>query len=85
MQPTVTPFFHRPTGTWTYVVSDPVAREAAVIDPVLDFDWRSGRTGTASADSSSHGTPVARSPPVRESQPCSTTPCGWMGCGAPGR
>ncbi len=50
MQPTVTPFFHAPTGTWTYVVSDPVSREAAVIDPVLDYDWRSGRTGTSSAD-----------------------------------
>jgi glyoxylase-like metal-dependent hydrolase (beta-lactamase superfamily II) len=50
MQPTVTPFFHQPTGTWSYVVSDPVAREAAVIDPVLDYDWRSGRTGTATSD-----------------------------------
>jgi glyoxylase-like metal-dependent hydrolase (beta-lactamase superfamily II) len=50
MQPTVTPFFHSPTGTWTYVVSDPASREAAVIDPVLDYDWRSGRTGTSFAD-----------------------------------
>jgi glyoxylase-like metal-dependent hydrolase (beta-lactamase superfamily II) len=50
MQPTVTPFFHRPTGTWSYVVADPATRQAAVIDPVLDYDWRSGRTGTASAD-----------------------------------
>jgi len=50
MQPTVTPFFHRPTGTWSYVVADSATREAAVIDPVLDYDWRSGRTGTASAD-----------------------------------
>ena len=50
MQPTVTPFFHQPTGTWSYVVSDSVAREAAVIDPVLDYDWRSGRTGTAAPD-----------------------------------
>jgi glyoxylase-like metal-dependent hydrolase (beta-lactamase superfamily II) len=50
MQPTVTPFFHSPTGTWTYVVSDTASREAAVIDPVLDYDWRSGRTGTVSAD-----------------------------------
>jgi glyoxylase-like metal-dependent hydrolase (beta-lactamase superfamily II) len=50
MNPLVTPFFHTPTGTWTYVLSDPAAREAAVIDPVLDYDWRSGRTGTASAD-----------------------------------
>ena len=50
MRPTVAPFFHQPTGTWTYVVSDPASRDAAVIDPVLDYDWRSGRTGTASAD-----------------------------------
>jgi glyoxylase-like metal-dependent hydrolase (beta-lactamase superfamily II) len=47
---TVKPFYHRPTGTWTYVVSDPATREAAVIDPVLDFDWRSSRTGTMAAD-----------------------------------
>jgi glyoxylase-like metal-dependent hydrolase (beta-lactamase superfamily II) len=50
MQPIVAPFFHAPTGTWTYIVSDPVSRHAAVIDPVLDYDWRSGRTGTAAAD-----------------------------------
>jgi glyoxylase-like metal-dependent hydrolase (beta-lactamase superfamily II) len=50
MQPSVTPFFHEPTGTWTYVVADLSAREAAVIDPVLDYDARAGRTGTASAD-----------------------------------
>jgi len=50
MQPTVTPFFHPPTGTWTYVASDPGSRDAAVVDPVLDYDWRSGRTGTATAD-----------------------------------
>jgi glyoxylase-like metal-dependent hydrolase (beta-lactamase superfamily II) len=50
MQPSVTPIFHKPTNTWTYVVADPATREAAVIDPVLDYDWRSARTGTASAD-----------------------------------
>ena len=50
MQPSVTPIFHKPTSTWTYVVADPATREAAVIDPVLDYDWRSARTGTASAD-----------------------------------
>ena len=50
MQPSVTPIFHKPTSTWSYVVADPVTREAAVIDPVLDYDWRSARTGTASAD-----------------------------------
>ena len=50
MSPIITPFFHAPTSTWTYVVSDPATREAAVIDPVLDYDWRSARTGTSSAD-----------------------------------
>lgn len=50
MQPTVTPFLHEPTGTWSYVVADPSTAEAVVIDPVLDYDWRSGRTGTASAE-----------------------------------
>jgi glyoxylase-like metal-dependent hydrolase (beta-lactamase superfamily II) len=50
VKPTVTPFFHQPTGTWTYVVADPASRAAAVIDPVLDYDWRSGRTATKSAD-----------------------------------
>lgn len=50
MQPIVTPFFHAPTSTWTYVVSDAASHEAAVVDPVLDYDWRSGRTGTSSAD-----------------------------------
>jgi len=49
MQPVVTPFFHAPTGTWTYVVEESQGRQAAVIDPVLDYDWRSARTGTASA------------------------------------
>jgi glyoxylase-like metal-dependent hydrolase (beta-lactamase superfamily II) len=49
-QAVVTPFFHAPTGTWTYVVADPASRIAAVIDPVLDYDWRSGRTGTKSSD-----------------------------------
>lgn len=43
-------FFDPPTGTVSYVVSDTVARCAAIIDPVLDYDAKSGRTRTASAD-----------------------------------
>lgn len=46
----ITPFFHKPSGTFSYAVADPVTRHAAVIDPVLDYDAASGRTGTASAD-----------------------------------
>jgi glyoxylase-like metal-dependent hydrolase (beta-lactamase superfamily II) len=50
LHPDVTPFHHAATGTWTYVVADPATREAAIIDPVLDYDWKSGRTATTSAD-----------------------------------
>jgi glyoxylase-like metal-dependent hydrolase (beta-lactamase superfamily II) len=50
MSPDVTSFFHAPTGTWTYAVADPATGVAAIIDPVLDFDWRSGRTATTAAD-----------------------------------
>jgi hypothetical protein len=45
MNPEVTPFFHEPSNTWTYVVADPESRVAAIIDPCLDFEARSGRTG----------------------------------------
>jgi glyoxylase-like metal-dependent hydrolase (beta-lactamase superfamily II) len=40
------------TGTWTvtYVVSDQASGRAAIIDPVLDYDFKSGRTSTTSAD-----------------------------------
>ncbi|KGM51560.1 hypothetical protein N792_10590 [Lysobacter concretionis Ko07 = DSM 16239] len=43
----IQPFFHAPTGTWSYVVS--LGTDAVVIDPVLDFDHRSGRVSTGSA------------------------------------
>jgi glyoxylase-like metal-dependent hydrolase (beta-lactamase superfamily II) len=49
-RPDVAPFHHAGTGTWTYVVVDPATSEAAVIDPVLDYDWRSGRTSQESVD-----------------------------------
>jgi len=47
--PDVLPFFHGDSNTWTYLVSDTTTREAAIIDPVLDFDPKSGRTSTTSA------------------------------------
>ncbi|WP_431097666.1 MBL fold metallo-hydrolase [Polaromonas aquatica] len=43
-------FFDAATGTVTYVVADPGTGCAAIIDPVLDYDFKSGCTGTASAD-----------------------------------
>ncbi len=48
--PLVQAFFHEPTFTATYVVSDPATKRAAIIDSVLDFDHASGRTHFASAD-----------------------------------
>ena len=49
VRPEVQPFRHEPTGSWSYVVSDPAARVSAIVDPVLDFDPKSGRCATASA------------------------------------
>ncbi len=43
-------FFDPTTWTVTYVVSDNATRRAAIIDPVLDFDFKSGHTSTESAD-----------------------------------
>jgi glyoxylase-like metal-dependent hydrolase (beta-lactamase superfamily II) len=48
--PVITPFHDSATGTFTYLVSDPASKHAAIVDPVLDFDARSGRTATRSAD-----------------------------------
>src|SRR5678816_968475 len=42
--------FDPKTWTVTYVVWDRAAKRAAIIDPVLDYDFKSGHTSTASAD-----------------------------------
>ncbi len=47
--PVVHSFYHKETGTWSYVVADPATRVTAIIDPVLDYDSKSGRTSTTSA------------------------------------
>lgn len=49
MPTSVQPFFHADSCTWTYLVWDGDARRAAVIDPVLDFDPKSGTTATHGA------------------------------------
>lgn len=49
-QPTIQSFYDAATCTVTHVVSDPVTRCAAIIDSVLDYDQKSGRTSHASAD-----------------------------------
>jgi glyoxylase-like metal-dependent hydrolase (beta-lactamase superfamily II) len=48
--PTVLSFFDNATKSYSHVVADEAARVCAVIDSVLDFDIKSGRTGTAGAD-----------------------------------
>ena len=43
-------FFDSRTGTVSYVTWDHATRRAAIVDPVLDYDFKSGHTGTQSAD-----------------------------------
>jgi glyoxylase-like metal-dependent hydrolase (beta-lactamase superfamily II) len=43
-------FFDTETATVSYVVWDAESRSAAVIDPVLDYDFKASRTDTRSAD-----------------------------------
>ena len=50
MKAQIKSFFDKATWTFTYVVSDPEARACIVIDPVLNYDPKSGRTLTQSAD-----------------------------------
>ncbi|MCC5794034.1 MAG: MBL fold metallo-hydrolase [Chromatiales bacterium] len=49
MQPKVEPFLDKDTETWSYVAYDQDGGHAAVIDPVLDYDPKSGRTRTEGA------------------------------------
>ena len=48
--PLVEAFFDPATFTYSYVVADPITRQAAIIDSVLDYDPASGRVSTGSAD-----------------------------------
>jgi glyoxylase-like metal-dependent hydrolase (beta-lactamase superfamily II) len=43
-------FFDPRTWTVSYVIWDQATRHAAVIDPVLDYDFKSGHTSTEAAD-----------------------------------
>lgn len=48
--PLVTPFFDPVTWTMTYVVRAPGDTSCVVVDPVLDYDRRSGKISTKSID-----------------------------------
>ena len=43
-------FLHSDTETYTHVLVDVQQQVCAIIDPVLDFDAKSGRTSTTSVD-----------------------------------
>lgn len=50
IRPDVKGFYDSATSTISYVVADPETRHAAIVDSVLDFDVKAGRTRTRSAD-----------------------------------
>src|SRR3954453_2232205 len=50
LKPAVTAFFDKRTCSVQYVVADPETKHCAIIDPVLDFEPKSGATATYSAD-----------------------------------
>jgi glyoxylase-like metal-dependent hydrolase (beta-lactamase superfamily II) len=49
-QTSIQPFFDENTGTVSYVIAESSGKHAAIVDPVLDFDFKSGRTATTAAD-----------------------------------
>lgn len=49
-KPTTLPFFDEATYTVSYLVADEATKQAAVIDPVLDYDHKSGTADTRSAE-----------------------------------
>jgi glyoxylase-like metal-dependent hydrolase (beta-lactamase superfamily II) len=48
--PIIDAFFDEATFTVTYLVTDPETRHAAIIDPVLDYDHKSGKASTRSVE-----------------------------------
>lgn len=48
--PTVTGFYDPATHSIEYILADPASGHCAIIDPILDFDPKSGSTATRSAD-----------------------------------
>ena len=50
MLPNVQAFFDPATATASYLVSDPATKQAAIVDPVLDFEPKGARLSTDSAD-----------------------------------
>jgi glyoxylase-like metal-dependent hydrolase (beta-lactamase superfamily II) len=49
-QPAIRTFFDEATNTFSYVVADPATKRAAIIDPVLDYDPKSGEVDIRSVE-----------------------------------
>ena len=49
-KPAIKAFFDEPTNTVSYLVWDPATMQGVAIDPVLDYDPRSGKASVKSAD-----------------------------------
>ena len=49
-QPIIRAFFDEPTNTVSYIVADPATKQAAVIDPVLDYDPNASQVDTRSVE-----------------------------------
>jgi glyoxylase-like metal-dependent hydrolase (beta-lactamase superfamily II) len=50
VKPLIDAFFDEATYTVTYLVTDPQTKRAAIVDPVLDYDHKSGKASTKSAE-----------------------------------
>ena len=50
LKPNIQSFFDEPTNTVSYLVADPATKQAVVIDPVLNYDHKSGEASVASAE-----------------------------------
>ena len=49
-QPVIHAFFDEPTNTISYLVADPASKQAAAIDPVLDYDAAASQVDTRSVE-----------------------------------
>jgi len=49
-QPIIRAFFDEPTNTVSYLVADPATKQAAVIDPVLDYEHNADEVDTRSVE-----------------------------------